>query len=178
MEKPEYTPLQYVLFPVRKSIRYHHKRRRFFDGWHKAFTFLSLVGGSATVVTVLKSWGDPWAPMVFGLLVTLCSALDMVIGTAPSARLHHDLVRRFIELEKEIILSKDQSQEAMECFQVKRLEIEADEPPPLMVLNTICHNEQLRAQGNPAKDFAHVGFFQRLFSPFFDFQEHKIVDAK
>lgn len=56
----------------------------------------------------------------------------------------------------------------------ERLDIEAEEPPPLRALDSICHNEVMRAMGYPPDQLLRIGRLQRLFSQFFDFREHTI----
>ena len=40
------------------------------------------------------------------------------------------------------------------CLQRERLEIEAAEPPPLMLLNALCHYELIRATREDLKEHA------------------------
>jgi len=49
-----------LLFDVRRSIRYHTWRRRFFDGRYRVTTAVAIILGSASVVTVLTQF-DPMA---------------------------------------------------------------------------------------------------------------------
>ena len=53
-----------------------------------------------------------------------------------------------------------------------------DEPPVLLVLNVLCHNELLRAEGQDKKYSARVSFFQRLLAPFVDINEQSIATYK
>ena len=112
--------------------------------------------------------------ILFAALVAIFSTFDLVFNTAQSARLHQDLARRFIQLEKKCLNDKSSD---IDDLIAERLDIESDEPPPLRVLDSICHNELLRAMGyGPDEgDYVKIGFFQRLFSPFFDFKVHNIV---
>ena len=50
-----------LLFDVRRSIRYHTWRRRFFDGRYRVTTAVAIILGSASVVTVLTQF-DPIYP--------------------------------------------------------------------------------------------------------------------
>lgn len=56
----------------------------------------------------------------------------------------------------------------------ERLNIEANEPKVKKVLDTICHNELLRAMGYPKSKEIGIGFWQRLFAQIFDFREYKL----
>ena len=145
----------------------------FFDRFHKTSTFLSALSGTATLASVLARAGPEWT-LTFAAAVAVFSVIDLVVGTAPLARLHNDLAKRFIELEKDIIRSKDATDVSVSVFTAQRLDIEADEPPPLKVLDSICHNELLRAMGYDKTEFVEIKWYQRLFSQFIDIREHKI----
>ena len=163
-----------LLFGVRRSIRYHNRRRLFFDRVSKFSTFLSALFGTATVASALAQAGNGWV-IGFAVAVAVFSVMDLVVGTAQAARLHYDLARRFIDLEKAIISKKEPTHEDTANFTAQRLEIEADEPPALKVLDSICHNELLRAMGYSSNQFAKISWYQRLFSQIMDIQEHKIT---
>ncbi len=166
-----------LLFSVRRSIRYHARRRMFFDSLYKWSQALSLISGSATVAIVLsKEFGT--AAAWFAAAVAVFSSINLVFGFAGSARLHNDLVQKFSDLEKRMILDKNPSMDSLNAFTIERLDIEACEPPPLKVLDVICHNELCRAMGAGEETMAKIGFWQRLFSQFFDFREHTIKAPK
>ena len=39
----------HLLFGVRRSVRYHDRRRGFYESFHTVVVFLSVIGGSATI---------------------------------------------------------------------------------------------------------------------------------
>ena len=162
-----------LLFGVRRSIRYHLRRRRFFDNIHKTSTFLSALSGTATIAAVLAKAG-PALTITFAALVAIFSISDLVVGTAQAARLHDDLARRFFNLEKIIISTKEITEENLTNFISQRLDIEADEPTPLKVLDSICHNELLRTMGYDKSEFLNIRWYQRIAAQFLDVMEHKI----
>jgi len=162
-----------LLFGVRRSIRYHNRRRLFFDRLHKISTFLSALSGTATFASVLAKAGPFWT-LTFAASVAVFSAADLVLNTSEKARLHHDFARNFFELEKEMIKCENPSQEDISRFTLRRLDIEAEEPPVLKVLDAICHNELLRALGYDRSYYADIKWYQRLFANFFDICEHKL----
>jgi hypothetical protein len=162
-----------LLFGVQRSVRYHNRRRLFFDRLNKISTFLSALFGTATVASALSSFNGAWT-IVFAVLVAIFSVIDLVVGTAQAARMHYDLARKFIDLEKDIVSKKKPAEEEMIKFQSRRLEIEADEPPPLKMLDMICHNELLRAKGYCSSEFVKIKWYQRLFAQFIDVGEHRI----
>ena len=157
--------LHTLLFDVRRSIRYHTRRRRFFDNMYRWKTWLALVfGGAAFVSLAAQMHGD--LPLLMTALVSVVSALDLVIGSTTRARLHADLARRFVELEREIALMKDPAEEALRTWTAQRLTIEADEPPILRVLDILCHNELLLAMDYPRRRLCVVPWHKRVLAPF------------
>lgn len=164
-----------LLFDVRRSVRYHARRRRFFELWNTATNALSVVFGSATIYGVLKSGGEALA-IGAAVLVTILSSLNLVVDSTRRARSHEDLARQFIELEKAIVQAGDMTEAQYQVFVGRRLDIEANEPPILRVLDSICHNEMLRAEGYDPSDSSYVKikWWQRLLAQFVDVGEHHI----
>ena len=139
-----------LLFDVRRSVRYHNRRRAFFDRTSMLNTAVSLVFGSAAAASVL---GDrTWLAVASGFFVTLCSSIDLVVGSAQKARLHFDLARRFIELEKQLLAVSKDDHSAICALEQVRLTIESDEPPVYRALDLLCRNEQIAAEGWKRKD--------------------------
>jgi hypothetical protein len=60
----------------------------------------------------------------------------------------------FFELEKGIVAAVELNAEKEAAIVAQRLDIEACEPPILRVLDSICHNEMMRALGYASK-FGH-----------------------
>jgi len=158
-------------FGVRRSIRYHQRRRGFFDRIDQFSNMLSLIFGSAAIYGILEKDFKSLA-LVASALVTVLAAINLVIGSAQRARAHSDFARRYVELEKRM-LAKPSEDEYLKVAE-ERLGIEAEEPPVLHVLNSICHNETMRAMGYEKEKLAKIGWFQRLVSPMFDFCGHTI----
>lgn len=98
--------------------------------------------------------------------VSLANTLDLVVGTSRKARTYNNLARRFIEIERQMTLVAEPSEDDVRHFQAKRLDIEADEPPILRNLDTLCHNELVRASGY-GKTYP-LGFFQKWLANFTD----------
>lgn len=161
-----------LLFDVRRSIRYHNRRRVFFDRLDQLTNMLSVVFGSTAVYGVLEQQYKIVALGAAGL-VTALSAINLVVGSSQRARAHADFARQFIDLEKHMVLSPPDERILLDTRSA-RLSIEADEPPVLHVLNVICHNEQMRAMGYPSNTLAKVGFWQRAFAQLFDVREDRL----
>jgi hypothetical protein len=107
-------------------------------------------------------------------MVAVFGAIDLVFDAPQFARLHKDLARRFIALEKEIVILPTLTEDEIRRFTADRLEIEADEPPVLRILNVVCHNELMRAMGYPDNSLAKISPLKRFFCHFFDLNDAAI----
>lgn len=168
-----------LLFGIRRSVRYHARRRGFYERFHSVVVFTALLFGSATIAAFGAALGsDEWPKWVAFLPASVATALaaaDWTMGSIRKASEHAVLVRRFTELERKLVPAPGAGSETLVSEVTgERLDIEAEEPPVLRVLDTICHNELLRAMGYPIERQVRVGFWQRVFSPFFDWREHTL----
>ena len=162
-----------LLFATRRMVRYHRRRERFFDGAHHLGAFLTVLGGSATVATVLGDMPHvvPW----LAALTAAASAHEIVFQTARKARLHSGLARNWTVFEQAVRRARpDLTEESLLELQNQRLDIEADEPPALRVLDAVCHDEMVRALGYPDSERSNVGFWQRALCQFVDFRADDI----
>lgn len=164
-----------LLFGVRRSVRYHYRRRAFFDRLSKTATALSAIAGSATVITLMSTLPTRW-PICFAAFVAILSAINLVFAPAQAARSHHDLVKLFMGLEKDVLAIAPETMTAEEYYwlNARRLDIEAEEPPPLKVLDCMCHNELVRAMGYDRSHEVDIKWYQRLVSSLFDLCDHQI----
>jgi len=164
-----------LLLDIRRSIRYHNRRRMFFERLHVIFSTFILLSGMTAFTTLLSEMKDGKEYAIYAsFIVALFSAVDIVVGTSKKARLYLDLSRRFINLEKSMIINNEISEETINKFHAKRLDIESEEPPVLKVLDSICHNELARSMGSEKKEYVKIRFYQRLFAQLFDLREHTI----
>ena len=129
---PDYNLLEWG---VRRSIRYHSRRRAFFDSLQTTSTFLSMLAGGAAA-TQLAQAGN--AVTWLSLAVAFFSGLALVTRASVRARDHHDLVKQFTEIEKKLLTA---TAETLPALIEQRLSIEATEPPVLRLLDAQCHNE-------------------------------------
>lgn len=160
-----------LLFDIRRSVRYHHRRRAFFDRIDQITNMVSVVFGSAAVFGVMEQEYKALALVAAGL-VTVLSAINLVLASSQRARAHSDFARQFIELEMRFCHQIDEA--ALREITTTRLSIEAEEPPVLHVLNVICHNEQMRAMGYPKEQLANVRWWQRAVAQVMDLREDLI----
>jgi hypothetical protein len=170
--KQEQNELHNLLFGVRRSIRYHNRRRRFFDGFDRFVKVLSVIGGSAAVAAVVGS--VPGLAVTLASIVAILSAISLVVGPAQAARLHEDLAKRFSKLEYDIVRSNTPDENQVNNFVAERLLIESDEPPIMRVLDIVCQNELCEAMGYDESELYKVGLVQSLFAPFIDLWPSRI----
>lgn len=159
-----------LLFDTQRSIRYHTRRRAFFDRLDQMTNMLSVIFGSAAVFGVLEKDYQALA-LVAAAVVTVTSAINLVLGSAQRARAHADFSRRYVALERRLSCEPKCDDALLRDVRAERLCIEAEEPPVLHVLNVICHNEQMRAMGYPRKQWAPVRWWQALFAQVVDLRE-------
>ena len=92
--------------------------------------------------------GWSWLPVCLAAVVAVLGAVDLTVGTLRCAYLHGDLARRFISLEQRFAHGCSLEDDEHEELTRARLEIEVDEPPPLRLLDVMCHFELLRSLGD------------------------------
>src|SRR5213078_3088647 len=83
-----------LLFAVRRSVRYHARRRRFFSRFGKFTTFFATVGGVGTVASLMGE-AHRWVTLIYGALAGFFSTIDLVVGSNEGAQLHADLSKDF-----------------------------------------------------------------------------------
>lgn len=156
-----------LLFGVRRSIRYHLRRCRFFDSIARATSGASLVFGSSTLAMWVEGISTPWLA-VLPALVGAASILALVYEAPRMARLHSELARRFIELEQRMTLAPTPDEVSaeydryLEQFAAQKLAIELDEPPIHRVLDLLCRNELILAEGHDPAHLYRASRFERL----------------
>ena len=126
---------------VRRSVRYHSRRRAFFDSLQTLSSFVSmLAGGAAASQLAQNSSAVTW----LSLVVAASSGLALVSRASVRARDHHDLVKQFTELELKLVTA---TAEQVPDLVQQRLKLESTEPPVLRLLDAQCHNELCVAHG-------------------------------
>ena len=139
-----------LLFAIRRSVRYHSHRRRFYEIWNAVTVTVGAVGGSSAATLFLGGLTDEvgWVPGALAGVVAIFSALDLAVGTGRRADHHGDLARQFIGLEQRFAHGRDLNDEEHEELTKARLQIEAGEPTVLRLLDALCHFELLRSLGD------------------------------
>ena len=151
-----------LLFAVRRSVRYHMQRQRFFDRVGTIAVAVSLAFASGTVLVRVSLAVDSKWVLIVASVSALAQALLLTLQPGQKARKHNDLARDFIALEKQVTRRQNQiSQDRLDAFTSERLTIESREPPVARILDAMCHNEMLRAYDRGDEE-RPVSWFQRL----------------
>lgn len=150
-----------LLFGIRRSIRYHDRRRGFFERMHQVTGALTILLAGSVIFEAAGESSPFWLQLI-GVCAAILAAFDMVVGYAKHGTLHADLKQRYVDLEREM-LGCEVAQCQYGAFQAKRLEIERDEPPIYRALDILCHNELMVAEGSNKPPYP-VGWFKTLTS--------------
>ena len=165
-----------LLVAARRSVRYHMHRQRFLDRISKWGSALTAIFGSATVMSLLADQGEGDRSQYVAAATAVFAALELVFGPARSARYHNELAREFIALEQEALRvgSTSVTAESLLGLQIRRLDIEAKEPPVYRVLDVLCNDEVAKAFGHPEEHRSNVTWFQRLFKNIVDIRADRL----
>ena len=149
------------------SIRYHSKRQGFFEGADQLSNFLLLVLSSGAIAAALKGWPETIS-IIIGIGIAAATSIRIAFRVSSRAALHSHFVTEYTNLER-LMLVEDELMVGWDS----RLEIEAEEPPTLINLSKVCHNEEIASQGLDPSYILKVSWFQRLMAPVFDFKPYQ-----
>lgn len=156
------------LFGVRKSVRYHQRRQAFHEWWNTVIIALSF----ACSASAMAEWSAEWRQLLIGTTSFLLM-LNWVVGLPRRANIHAKLGQRFALLEQEMTpheKSREMAAEVEFGFRRRRLEIEADEPAKMRVMDVLCHNELCEALYPDVRIYP-VAAWRRWLGHFFDVGE-------
>lgn len=163
-------------FGIRKSIRYHVLREKFFTRIHDGAMFVSFLSGTASVATLSEMipLSPPWSLGASGF-ITLVIGVVLVFRLTDKIALHRELRRDFVLLQKNLVKSRHGSAEELKKvvqeITEERLSIELREPPVLHILNVMCHNEVMRSDRRyENKPYRPITWTQRKLSQFTDWK--------
>lgn len=165
-----YKTIAELRFDIDVVVRYHDRRRAFFDTFRRLIAGLTVFGGSAAAVAF---WGylessvplDPRIGLVGALLVAALNAYDLVTGISAKARQHDSLYRRYVELDEQIVRA-DENKGQLRQWEAELLRIERDEPPMFRAVYTMCQNEAVKVWRLENSSKHKVNWVQSLFAHF------------
>ena len=156
-----------LMFSVRRSRRYHLYRQRFFnrlDFWSGFLTTLM-----TTSVFVLGITEKQLPLLIVAGLTALAKLLGFAGQTTKRAVLHSGLAVDFTALERDMVLAEEGgiTSKKLRGFMARRLDIEIREPPPIRTLDTIAHNDEIKA-GGYGEGYEPLSRWQEWLAPVFD----------
>ena len=173
-----YRRLQNNLFGVRRSIRYHERRRAFFEAVNTWILACQVVVSSSFGALVLlgSSQYTEFGSVVVALVGAL-AAVNLVVGSHRRAFAHASLSQRFAQLEQFITPNehdKNVDLDVVSEFRRRRLAIEEDEPPKMRIIDLLCHNELV------VSSYQHMLFYRvrlrtRFIGRFIDIEVNKKI---
>jgi len=149
-------------FSVHVSMRYHARRRAWYDRFHRMMMLIIAVGGSAGVAAI---YGGLIAEAEYlAVAVAAAGALELAFSLPERARIEDALYRRFTLLAAEIADAPTIGDDELRAWEAKRLLIRADADDRLEVLRRICHNLEAEARAYPAERRYRLWPWQRLLA--------------
>lgn len=166
-----HTDLHELGFYAQRNVRYHMRRGAFFLRWSRFTAFVGVISGSAAVTSLIAGTG-PYVTGAAALIVTLASAVDLVVGTGQRAWLHNDLRKRYLDIEADMLANEPNiDASGIREIRAKIRRIEADEPPTLPALEILARNDVIRAmypKDVAEKHLSKLGWFKRTTAQWFD----------
>ena len=163
------------MFHVRRSVKYHEYRQRFFENVLNVSLFLAFTSGPALVLLAITvgngSSDDPHLiRYIPAILTSVFTGAALVAKAGTKANLHSELKVEFLRLRQDMEIGRAEAQgsgQAVAEWTARRLGIETREPPINRVVGGLCHNEVLQSMGE--KDdtqYVRVLVWHRLVGPF------------
>ena len=152
-----------LLFDIQRSIRYHMRRRRFYELPNTMSVVVAAVGGTVAATAFIVEVAVAWLPALISGVVGLVSTINLAIATGRNANDHGDLARQFIVLEAEFAHGQDLTDDKHEALTKEKLRIERSEPPILRLLDMMCYYEILRSFGD-RRSYPPIPWWRRFLA--------------
>lgn len=161
-----------LLFHVHCSIKYHTRRRRFFENINSVALLVAFLFTTATMSSLLDVPAGASGMVAFlrelpAVATSVLIGLSLVGRVGTKANDHNDLKRRFIRLQQSMERGRVDVDEAeVGKWVQERLAIEADEPPINRVVHAQCYNEvvkSLKTVQDADKRFVKIRWRHRAF---------------
>lgn len=160
-----------LMFGVRRSVKYHTYRQRFFENILNLSLFMALASGPALVF--LATTADPpdgnWTKYIPAIITSVFTGVALVGRVGAKANLHCQLKIEFIRLRQDMERRRGEAKDegTVAEWTAQRLGIEAGEPPINRVVDGLCHNEVVEAMGiDDITQYVRVLVWHRLAGPF------------
>jgi hypothetical protein len=147
-------------FGVKKSLRYHARRRAFYERLDNLSNVLVAITGASAFAVLIGGEGEI-AKYVSGA-VAILALVAAVLGFGRRAREYQDLYRRFSELAIKIATFEHPTAQDIARLRAERLSLEAEEPYIVDALERQCWNEEAEARGYDKENLQPLSAAQRL----------------
>jgi hypothetical protein len=168
-----------LLFDIRRSSRYHDRRKGFYEKMHGITSLLTIFMSGSVFFDLAKVGSTATWLIIFSVIAAFLAGLDMVVGYSKKANLHDTLRRKFVDLEVKMITSTS-NKINLKNFQKERLLIEKEEPPIYLVIDGLCRNELLISEGYSkvkySDEFFKYKLHHRLTAHFFPWNDINYTD--
>ena len=151
-----------VEFGVHVSMRYHARRRAWYDRLHRAAMLVLSLGGSGAAVAILGGLAE--MAETLSLAVAAAGALELAFSFPEKARIEDALYRRFSALASNMAAVERAAPGEIEEWNARRLLISADADDRLEALRRVCHNLEAEACGYGNGTLYPLKSWQRLFA--------------
>ena len=148
-----------LLFNVDCSVRYHSRRRQFFENLQQSTLFLAFLLTSGAMTALFAK--IDWPVLTYGapIVTTVILGVALVVRAGAKANDHNDLKRRFINLQRQMESERNSfTPESVDAWAAERLAIEADEPPINRVIHALVYNELVKSK--PARKLPKPRYVQ------------------
>ena len=155
-----------LLFHVICSVKYHSRRRRFYENVNNLMLFLAFLYSTATISSLLDVFVVAHLNLP-AIIISMLLGITLVGRVGVKANDHNDLKRRFIRLQQSMELGRATMDETkIAGWREQRLQIEMDELPINRVVHAQCYNEvvkSLKILRDTEKRYVKIGFRHRAF---------------
>ncbi len=147
-------------FRVHVSVRYHARRRAWYDRLHRIMMLVIATGASAGVAAICG--GLLREAEFLAVAVAIAGALELALSLPERARVEDALYRRFNALAADVAEARSITDADIRSWEARRLLIRSDADDRLEALRRVCHNLEAEARAYPLDAFYSLWPWQRL----------------
>ena len=159
-EQDAFLSLAPLDFRVHVSVRYHARRRAWYDRLHRIMMLVIATGASAGVAAICG--GLLREAEFLAVAVAVAGALELALSLPERARVEDALYRRFNALAADIAEARSITDADIRSWEARRLLIRSDADDRLEALRRVCHNLEAEARAYPLEAFYWLWPWQRL----------------
>ena len=159
-------------FRVKRETIYAQRRASFFENIHVLAMFCALLGGSASIVTVLELL-PMWVGSVGGVVVTVAIGMDLITRPTLKYCYYQSRVDALSELNGDLLPLRNFSNQEIDELSSRYDKIfHSNMPPTKDLLSYQCHYAALRSFGGKRDQMAHFGWWPRMTAQIFSWADY------